>query len=180
MKKILIYILALILCAISFFAGRGCQSEIVTPNSECEVVDRTTTETTIPDTAPIPRDSVVVKYVYETIPITPSIKEDVDRQKTATPNLPDSLSVTVKEDSAEVVIPITQTAYETEKYRAYVSGYRAKLDSIFINQPITTIRIREPTKSKRFSVGLQVGYGMTPKGFMPYAGIGVSVNLWSF
>lgn len=180
MKKSVVCILALILCAISFFAGRGCQSGVVIPNSEYEVVDSTTTEATIPDTAPVPRDSIVVKYVYETIPITPPPKADVDSQETSTPELPDSLAITIKGDSAEVVIPMTQTTYETENYRAYVSGYRAKLDSLFITQPITTVRICEPTKPKRFSVGLQVGYGMTPKGFMPYVGVGVSVNLWSF
>jgi opacity protein-like surface antigen len=54
------------------------------------------------------------------------------------------------------------------------------MDSIFVKQRTNTIHIREPTKQKRFSIGLQAGYGMTPKGFQPYVGLGVSVNLWTF
>lgn len=180
MKKSTVVLLAVILCAIGFFAGRSCQSGVVIPNSEGVVVDSTTTETTIPDTAPVPRDSVVIKYVYETIPITPP-PDTTQNKLTDILAVPmDSLAVSVNGDSATISIPITQTVYETPDYRAYVSGYRANLDSIFVTKSVLTVRIREPTKQKRFSIGLQAGYGMTPKGFQPYVGIGVSVNLWSF
>lgn len=180
MKKSTVVFLAVVLCVICFFAGRGCQSGVVIPNSDVVVVDSTTSETTIPDTAPVPRDSVVIKYVYETIPITPppDTTQNTLTEVFAVPM--DSLAVSINGDSATVTIPITQTVYETPDYRAYISGYRASLDSIFVTKSITTVRIREPTKSKRFSIGLQAGYGMTPKGFQPYVGIGVSANLWSF
>lgn len=176
MKKISYVIVALILCAASFFIGRSCQSGSVIPSLEAVVVDSTTSETTIPDLEPAIRDSVVVRYQYEIIPVSPP-PESTD---TVMLPSPDTLTVVERGDSAEVIIPITQKVYETEDYRAYVSGYRATMDSIFIRQQTTTIRIREPTKPQRFSIGLQVGYGMTPKGFQPYAGIGISVNLWSF
>jgi len=176
MKKSAVCLLLLLLCAISFLAGRSCSSDVTIPNSEPVVVDSTTTETVMPDTAPVVRDSVVVRYEYEKIPITPPPKDTTEAVYTH----PETIEVTVNGDSAEVVIPITQKEYKTEDYRAYVSGYRATLDSIFINRTTTTIRIREPTKQKRFSVGLQAGYGMTPKGFQPYIGLGIAVNLWSF
>lgn len=178
MKKSTVILLAVVLCAIGFFAGRGCQSGVVIPNSE-EVVDSTTTETIIPDTAPVPRDSVVIKYIYETIPITPPPEASPNDSVTAPVGM-DSVSVSISGDSAIISLPITQTKYETDEYRAYVSGYKAKLDSIFVHKTVTTVRIREPTKQKRFSIELQAGYGMTPKGFQPYVGVGVSVNLWSF
>ena len=149
MKKLSYVIVALILCAASFFIGRSCQSGNVIPSSEAVVVDSTTPEST-------------------------------DSASSVTLPAPETLAIVERGDSAKVIIPITQKVYETEYYRAYISGYRATMDSIFIRQRTTTIRIREPTKSKRFSIGLQVGYGMTPKGFQPYAGIGISVNLWSF
>lgn len=179
MKKSRLVIVALILCVAFFYLGRCCQSGVVIPNSDPVVVDSTTTESTISDLAPVIRDSVVVRYRYEVIPITASPENGDTAQSVILP-APDTLTVVKRGDSAEVIIPITQKVYETPDYRAYISGYRASMDSIFIRQQTTTIRIREPTKPKRFSIGLQVGYGMTPKGFQPYAGVGVSVNLWSF
>lgn len=179
MKKLSYVTVALILCAVSFFIGRSCQSGSVIPSSEAVGVDSTTSETTIPDLAPSIRDSVVVRYQYEVVPVSPP-PECPDSASSVVLPPPDTIAVVERGDSAEVIIPITQKVYETENYRAYISGYRATMDSIFIRQQTTTIRIREPTKPKRFCIGLQVGYGMTPKGFQPYAGIGVSVNLWSF
>lgn len=88
-------------------------------------------------------------------------------------------------DSADVVIPITQTVYEDSTYTAYVSGYRANLDSLIFRIPreVTTITNTHYQKPKQCSVGIQVGYGMTLKGtpqFTPYIGVGVSYNLFSF
>ena len=88
-------------------------------------------------------------------------------------------------DSADVVIPITQTVYEDSTYTAYVSGYRASLDSLIFRIPrqVTTITNTHYQNPKRWSIGIQVGYGMTLKGtpqFAPYVGIGVSYNLFSF
>ncbi len=88
-------------------------------------------------------------------------------------------------DSADVVVPITQTVYEDRTYTAYVSGYRARLDSLIFLMPreVTTITNTHYQEPKRWSVGIQLGYGMslegTPK-FAPYVGIGVSYNLFSF
>lgn len=178
MKKSTIVIVALILCVASFFIGRLCQSGSIIPNSEEVVVDSTTTETMVSDLAPAIRDSVVIRYQYEKVPITPPPK-DTDTLASDIMPQPESLLVVDQGDSAAVVIPITQKVYETEDYRAYISGYHATMDSIFITSRTTTVRVREPTKPKCFSVGLQAGYGMTPKGFQPYVGIGVSVNLWS-
>lgn len=178
MKKSTIVIVALILCVASFLVGRHCRSGNAIPNSEEVVVDSTTTEAVVSDLAPAIRDSVVIRYQYQIVPITPPPK-DTDSLASVSMPQPDSLLVVERGDSAEVIIPISQKVFETEDYRAYISGYNATMDSIFITKQTTTIRIREPTKTPRFSIGLQAGYGMTPKGFQPYIGIGVSVNLWS-
>lgn len=86
-----------------------------------------------------------------------------------------------KPDSVSVQIPITQRVYETEQYRAVVSGYRPNLDDLVIYQPTQVVRIKD--KPKRWGIGVQVGYGMTVNGkpqFTPYIGIGVSYNLFAF
>ena len=180
MKKFLYWLLIAVLFAI--IIGQAYDKYHVSSPSSVEVVDSITTIEKKADTAPVVRDSVVVRYDYVTIPITkpPDASSDVD----SLPNneiTADTISVVkVGEDSVSVTIPITQKLYETEDYRAYISGYNARLDSIFVNSKSTVVRIRDPAKSKRFSVGLQAGYGMTPKGFQPYIGIGVSVNLFGF
>lgn len=85
------------------------------------------------------------------------------------------------QDSVMVQIPITQRVYETDRYRAVVSGYQPSLDDLLIYQSSQVVRIKD--KPKRWGIGVQVGYGMTVKGtpqFAPYIGVGVSYNLFTF
>lgn len=119
---------------------------------------------------PVPRDSIVIRYVTEKLPVTPA---------------PEDITVPIIPDSVEVKIPITQKKYETDNYTAYVSGYNPTLDSLLIKLPRTVIKEEVQTFSprKKWSVGVQVGYGVTvnktPQ-FTPYIGIGVTYNLFSF
>lgn len=80
-------------------------------------------------------------------------------------------------DSVEVVVPIEQKVYNDENYRAYVSGFKARLDSIDIFQYTTTITNHREAKRSRFSIGISAGYGITPKGPQPYIGVGVTFQL---
>ncbi|MBQ8034141.1 MAG: hypothetical protein IJ267_03300, partial [Bacteroidales bacterium] len=87
----------------------------------------------------------------------------------------------VTPDSVSVEIPITQKVYETDRYRAVVSGYKPSLDDIYIYQPTQIVQVK--SKPKRWGVGIQVGYGVTLKQtpqFSPYVGVGVSYNLFQF
>lgn len=74
--------------------------------------------------------------------------------------------------SVDVELPITQKVYEDSTYKAYVSGYEANLDSIYIYQPTRYITITTEPKRSKWSWGLQGGIGITPKGIQPYLGIG--------
>lgn len=124
---------------------------------------------------PIPRDSVVIRYITEKLPVSvPNTAESVPNTRDSLENLGKS----VPKDSVTVQIPITQKIYETGAYRAYVSGYKSSLDSLLFFQPTQVVRIRE--KPKRWSVGIQAGYGISMKGFQPYIGVGVSYNLVYF
>lgn len=76
-------------------------------------------------------------------------------------------------DSILVEVPITQKQYAGEDYRAWVSGFEPRLDSIEVYRRQTTIRIRP----RRWSVGIQAGYGLTTRGFAPYVGVGVVYRL---
>ena len=120
---------------------------------------------TIPFYYPVPRDSVIKRYKTVKLPI----KKDSCEVKQDTCIL----------DSAEAVIPITQKIYEDNLYRAWVSGYDAKLDSIEIYSRTREIRkpVLFPAKRKRWGLGLQAGYSY-PNGL--YVGVGVSYNLWQW
>lgn len=127
---------------------------------------RVTIIDTIPYLHPVPKDSIVVRYETRLLPT----KRDTTMQTDCI-------------DSVKVEIPITQKRYADSTYTAWVSGYNPTLDSIRIyprHEAITiTNTIRQ--KPKRWGVGLNVGYGFTPKnGMQPYVGIGVSYNLFTF
>lgn len=96
----------------------------------------------------------------------------------------EAISVRDKGDSYDVDIPITQKRYEDSLYTAWVSGYKATLDSIRVRER-TVIIAAEPRASKkrpRISVGLTGGVGLVglkgDTGAGWFAGVGVTVPLW--
>ncbi len=80
----------------------------------------------------------------------------------------------------DTVVQREQAYYEDSLYRAWVSGYRPRLDSLQIfprtvYQNVTNDIYHTITpKKKRWGLGLQAGYGY-PGGW--YVGAGVSFNL---
>ena len=176
---------------------------------------KTTFVDTIPYYKPVPKEEKPLGNITAKLPVSvPKLPESVQKLPVSVPKLSESvqkfpesdkklqdsvqnfgksvpedhfedMGEKVTPDSAEVIVPITQTVYEDSTYTAYVSGYRASLDSLIFRMPreVTTITSTHYQKPKRWSVGIQVGYGMTSKGtpqFAPYVGIGVSYNLFSF
>lgn len=79
-------------------------------------------------------------------------------------------------DSVQVEVPIEQRTFEGDNYRAVVQGWQPKLVSIDIKFPEIAA---PPSKRKRWAVtvGPQVGYGFTPAGWQPYAGIGITAGI---
>ena len=158
---------------------------------------KTTFVDTIPFYKPVPKDSTVIKFVTVRVPAADDkednfpnksvteLPENVQKFPESGKNLQDSVQNFGKTvpDSVNVVLPITQKVYDDANYTAYVSGYNPSLDSLIFKMPREVVTIKEYSKPKRWSVGVQVGYGVTLKGtpqFAPYVGIGVSYNLFSF
>ena len=76
-------------------------------------------------------------------------------------------------DTVMVRLPIESKHYEGANYEAWVSGYEPSLDSINVyNRTIV-----QKQKPKRWSIGVQGGVGITPKGVQPYLGVGISFRL---
>lgn len=93
-----------------------------------------------------------------------------------------------KQDSVQVELPYIRKEYQDSTYKAWVSGYQdINLDSIEVFQKTKTIQINNTNyitkyKNRPFSVGIQAGYGydFMNKCTLPYIGIGVQYNLFSF
>lgn len=77
-------------------------------------------------------------------------------------------------DSIYIPVPISQKEYQTENYRAWVSGYKPSLDSVWV-YPETKI-IRE--KPRRWGIGVIAGYGIGRNGLSPYVGVGGYWRVW--
>lgn len=145
---------------------------------------RTTFVDSIPYYYPVPRDSVVIRYVTQRLPVVDD-KEDnfPNKGNNDEQNIPQSDNNVAENipDSADVVIPITQKVYEDSTYTAYVSGYNPQLDSLIFRMPREVITIKEYQKPKRWGIGIQAGYGMTitpsPQ-FAPYIGVGVYYKIF--
>lgn len=122
---------------------------------------------TIPYYHPVLKDSVVIRYETVKLPI----------KKDTCGSLIDTC-ITFP-DSVEVEIPITQKEYKDSFYRAWISGYNAKLDSIEIynRTKVITEHIYIQSKRKRWGLGLQAGYGYLTGA---YIGIGVSYSLFQW
>lgn len=83
----------------------------------------------------------------------------------------------------DTVVQREQAYYEDSLYRAWVSGYRLRLDSLMVfprtvYQTVTNdIYHTIKPKKKRWGLGLQAGYGY-PDG--AYVGIGVSYDIFQW
>lgn len=166
--SILLLLLAASLCMnVHLLKQNG--SEVV-----CDTV-RTTFVDTIPYHKPVPKDTLIIRYITKTLPAVPQGKDKPASADTA------------RGDTAQVQvqIPITQKVYRDSSFTAYVSGFEASLDSFILHVPhsVTTITHTSRPKQSRWNIGLQVGYGIslspTPN-YSPYIGIGVQYSLFKF
>ena len=159
---------------------------------------RVTIFDTIPYPMPVPKDSLVIRYITEKLPVSTETENfstknsdfSTGNGNIAQENITGNGNISSENipDSIAVDIPITQKVYEDSLYRAYVSGYRPNLDSliIFPRHDITTVTngyTYPKSRQKRWGIGIHVGYGMTmsrtPQ-FTPYIGFGISYNLITF
>ena len=193
-------IIAVLLVA-AFIASLYLNVRFCMMRRECIAVSDTTRVTifdTIPYPMPVPKDSLVIRYITGKLPVSTETENfstknndfSTGNGNIAQENITGNGNISSENipDSAEVEIPITQKVYEDSLYRAYVSGYRPNLDSliIFPRHDITTVTngyTYPKSRQKRWGIGIHVGYGMTmsrtPQ-FTPYIGFGISYNLITF
>lgn len=130
------------------------------------------------------KDTSIVRteIVRDTIVVRDTIREyypqEVERVvvRTERVEVPIIVRDTIRE-VVEVEIPIEEREYKSEEYYAIIGGYMPYLKSIEVYPRTEYINATETiTKRKRWgvSLGVQAGYGMTPVGTQPYAGVGVT------
>ena len=127
-------------------------------------------------------DIVRTEVERDTIVVRDTIREyypqEVERVvvKTERVEVPIIVRDTIRE-VVEVEIPIEEKEYKSEEYRAVIGGYNPYLKIIEVYPRTQIVNATETiTKRKRWgvSLGVQAGYGMTPVGTQPYAGVGVT------
>lgn len=126
------------------------------------------------DTLIVEKPTEIVRYV---------VRHDTIRS-VGNPNEPLKPQIVIIDDSTAVV-PIEQAVYsdstENARYTAFVSGFRASLDSISIEcKSKETIITNTITKQpRRIGFGVQCGVGVSPQGLAtPYIGLGVQYRIW--
>jgi len=93
--------------------------------------------------------------------------------------------IIIEHDTTYIPLPKEYVTYKDSSYTAVVSGFNPALEEIAVypkTQYITvqTEKIFTEYKHYKFGVGVQAGYGITPAGFQPYLGLGLSYNLFGF
>ena len=135
----------------AFICGR-ISGQISAP---APTVDTLTVRDTI--RVPGPRDTLWLRTIDTMLVEVPVVLRDTD---------------TIR---VPVTLPREQLAVRDTAFTAWVSGYRPALDSIEIYTTTTTITKQLP--APRWSIGIQGGVGITPKGVQPYLGVGVSYRI---
>lgn len=164
-----------ILACICLFIGGFCLGIALNPEGYKHetVYDTLTVIDTVPYYHPVPRDSTVIRYVTVTLPAAhdTGTADCVPREAAC-----DTLS----SDSVRAQVPITQKVYSTSDYTAYVSGYRASLDSIDIYRMQYSLEPRPPDKSSRWGLSAGTGVAWTPEGLKPALFVGISYTFKRF
>ena len=162
MKQALLGILVAVVLFFSGFFVRQCTYNIPEP----EIIEHRDT-VTVTDTAWFPDPVEVKRYIHDTMWV------DVD-------------DVITVNDTVYMPLPREYVTYEKDSvYTATVSGFMPRLEEITVypkTQYITvqTEKVYTEYKHYKFGVGVQAGYGITPAGFQPYLGLGLSYNLFGF
>lgn len=173
--------------------GVFCMYNVSRVASYC---DTTTYVDTLVYYQPVPRDSAVVRYVTRWLALAEKPDTDVSGTVVDEPyadaqgNVAIGVDALVNDvaandippDSVRVIVPITQKNYETDEYKAWVSGYEPNLDSIFVFPKTTVIHERSYKPPNKWHIGITggYGYGFKSKQAEPYIGIGITYSIISF
>lgn len=125
---------------------------------------------TIREERPVEVQRIPVGYEITPVGLVADLEQKVSTLVGLVDSMEQNPTIIVRDSLVYVQIPIEQKVYQGEQYKLGVSGYKPNLDYIEIYQQTQVVQ----PKPKRWSIGVQAGYGMTLQGFSPYLGIGLS------
>lgn len=161
--------------ALAFLVGIGLTRYCSEPRTEVR-------ETVRRDTLTVVRVDTVV--VEKPVPVRVAEKEPVYIQVPVPGD-----TVFLPGDTLAVPVPIQQYSFRDSLYSLDVSGFNVSLDRLevyprTIYKAIANTVERTVTDTKRWGIGIQVGYGYnfgsSSARPAPYVGIGVQYSLWRF
>lgn len=192
MKTILkIAAVALVCLAMTFLIRGGCSPH----RSDTEVAktetksDTTYIHDTIYITTPNLIDTKPLAVLPATLPIFHPKFSDDHQELTEADTTADAYSREVElqrsepPDSATVEIPIEQHHYLGDDYEAWVSGYRAQMDSLRVfpeTRYITTTTEITKWKTRRWGLSIGAGLVATPTRIEPGVFIGATYTFFTF
>lgn len=193
MKNILV-----LLC--TFIVGIVCGLLTRCGEQDVGVTDVVRTDTivmfdTVCFVEPVAMDSVVIRYKTRWLAVAENPDTDVsgtvaddpyaDTQGTVATGVDamvnDVVENHVPPDSARVIVPFTQKTYETDDYKAFVSGYEPSLDSIHIYRRTETVTntLYMDKKRRRWGVMAGIGAGISQKGTVaPMVGVMIGYKIF--
>lgn len=144
---------------------------------------------------PVATDSVVIRYQTRWLAVaekpdtnmlgTVADEPYADAQATVADGLDalvnDVVANNMPPDSARVIVPFTQKTYETDDYKAWVSGYEPELDSINIYRRTETVTntMYLDKKRRRWGGMVGVGAGISHKGTVtPMVGVMIGYKIF--
>lgn len=160
-KGIITFLFFAFFCGFSFYQGYGTGKKKAAKDANQDTVVITRTIRSI---MPSPDRSRIIGKIGVPVPRFrfSSIKENNAKIDT----------VTIHDT---IFIESEQKEYQSENYRAWVSGYQPSLDSIEV-YPKTKIITR--TKKRKWSIGIYGGYGIGNNGLSPEIGVGFTYSLF--
>ena len=134
--------------------------------------DTVTLHDTVPDIAPVPKDSVRLKYVTRWLPR--AVHDTVYSENYA------QNTVVIMHDTVAVQVPITSKHYGSKDYDAWVSGFEVSLDSIKLykeTQYITErVVVSKPPNKFALFIDAGVDYTFNDHRWRPRAGVELVLN----
>ncbi len=162
-RRIVVGAILLLFAVLAFRIG-----SILKDNYQIEEVVKIRTDTLIiRDTVKIEKPVYITKVVLDSILVAVPVVDTLPQTDTIFINLPRE-----------------QRYYKDNDYEAWVSGYHPELDSLNIFRKEKTVSniYRTKYKEPRFSIGLQIGYGISIQNntlkTSPYLGIGINYRLF--
>lgn len=136
--------------------------------------------------APVPEADTVRVISVDTVTVVAPVPEAVRPAPRHVARLPiargaaDTVPSAAAPDSVDVAVPVETAVYDTDSFRAVVTGAWVTFDSLTLYPRRELVTVTRRERRRRWHVGPSVGVAVTPDGVRPYVGVSLSFSLIDF